>query len=325
MVAATDSPQVVIHAEALTRIFRDFWHRPKVRAVNAIQFDVFPGEVFGLLGPNGSGKTTTLRMILGLLNPTGGTLTVFGRSPRDVACKAQIGYLPEESCFYPYLTARETLDFYGRLFDLSRVERQTCIDQLLAMTALKDAQHRPVGEFSRGMARRLGLAQALINDPDLIVLDEPTAGLDPLGCRQVKDLILTLAKRGKTVMLSSHLLADVEHVCDRVAIMDNGAILVQGRIRDLLEQPERSRLTFPALAPDRLEIILQALRRETGADPKVDHPALTLEQFFIETVGRRRPEAAAPTGGAQGQGVAEFLKSQPKQTSNTQHPTSNVE
>lgn len=316
--------ETVVHAEALTRIFRDFWRRPKVRAVNAIQFDVHPGEVFGLLGPNGSGKTTTLRMILGLLNPTSGTLTVFGRSPREVACKARIGYLPEESCLYPYLTAKETLDFYGRLFALSRQKRQTCIDQLLVMTALQDAQHRPVGEFSKGMARRLGLAQALINDPDLIVLDEPTAGLDPLGCRQVKDLILTMAKRGKTVVLSSHLLSDVEHVCDRVAIMDNGAILVQGRIRDLLEQSERSRLTFPALPPERLEIILQALRRETGADPEVDHPALTLEQFFIETVGRNKPEPAASTGGAQGQGVAAFLKANTRQTSNIQHPTSNV-
>ncbi|MBI2438940.1 MAG: ABC transporter ATP-binding protein [Lentisphaerae bacterium] len=304
----------VIHAETLTRIFRDFWRRPKVCAVNAVSFDVQPGEVFGLLGPNGSGKTTTLRMILGLLNPTRGTLTVFGRSPRDVATKARLGYLPEESCLYPYLTARETLNFYGRLFDLSRPKRQAHIDQLLAMSALQLSQHRPVSEFSRGMARRLGLAQALINDPDLIVLDEPTAGLDPIGCRQVKDLILTLARRGKTVILSSHLLADVEHVCDRVAIMDNGAILVQGRIRDLLEQPDRCRLTFPALPAERLASVLQALRRETGDTPEIDHPALTLEQFFIETISQTGHEKTV-SGGGPGQGVAEFLKSQPKQTS----------
>ena len=325
MVALTDSPQPVIHAEALTKIFRDFWRRPKVRAVNAIAFDVRAGEVFGLLGPNGSGKTTTLRMILGLLTPTRGTLAVFGRSPRDVASKARIGYLPEESCLYPYLTAREILNFYGRLFNLRRAARQTCIDQLLEMTGLQHAQHRSVGEFSKGMARRVGLAQALINDPDLIVLDEPTAGLDPVGCRQVKDLILTLARRGKTVILSSHLLADVEHVCDRVAIMGDGVILVQGRVRDLLEQPDRCRLTFPTLAPDRLEAVLQALRRETGAAPAVDHPTRTLEQFFIETIGQVRSEPTAPTGVAPTGGVAEFLKSQPKQTSNAQHRTSNVE
>jgi len=307
MVASTDSSQVVIHAEALTKIFRDFWHRPKVRAVNAIAFDVRAGEVFGLLGPNGSGKTTTLRMILGLLTPTRGTLSVFGRSPRDVESKARIGYLPEESCLYPYLTARETLNFYGRLFNLRRAARQTCIDQLLEMTGLQHAQHRPVGEFSKGMARRVGLAQALINDPDLIVLDEPTAGLDPMGCRQVKDLILTLARRGKTVILSSHLLADVEHVCDRVAIMGDGVILVQGRVRELLEQHDRCRLTFPALAPDRLEAVLQALRRETGSNPAVDHPTLSMEQFFIETIGQVRPETAAPTGATPTEGVAEFL------------------
>jgi ABC-2 type transport system ATP-binding protein len=325
MVISTDSPQIVIHAEGLTRIFRDFWHRPKVRAVNAIAFDVRAGEVFGLLGPNGSGKTTTLRMILGLLTPTRGTLSVFGRSPRDVESKARIGYLPEESCLYPYLTAREILNFYGRLFNLRRAARRECIDQLLEMTGLQHAQHRSVGEFSKGMARRVGLAQALINDPDLIVLDEPTAGLDPVGCRQFKDLILTLARRGKTVILSSHLLADVEHVCDRVAIMGDGVILVQGRVRNLLEQHDRCRLTFPVMAPDRLEAVLQTLRRETGAEAVVDHPTRTLEQFFIETIGRVRPAPTTPTGVAPAEGVAEFLKRNTKQTSNTEHPTSNVE
>ncbi|MFA5043707.1 MAG: ABC transporter ATP-binding protein [Kiritimatiellia bacterium] len=319
------SSKGVIHAEGLTRVFRDFWHRPKVRAVNAIAFDVRAGEVFGLLGPNGSGKTTTLRMILGLLAPTRGTLAVFGRSPRDVESKARIGYLPEESCLYPYLTAREILNFYGRLFNLPRAARRTCIDQLLEMTGLQHAQHRPVGEFSKGMARRVGLAQALINDPDLIVLDEPTAGLDPVGCRQFKDLIMALARRGKTVILSSHLLADVEHVCDRVAIMGDGVILVQGRVRDLLEQHDRCRLTFPALAPGRLEAVLSALRRETGADPAVDHPTRTLEQFFIETVGQVRPESTAPTGVAPAAGVAEFLKKDAKQTPNIEHRTSNIE
>jgi len=176
------------------------------------------------------------------------------------------------------------------------------------MTGLQHAQHRSVGEFSKGMARRVGLAQALINDPDLIVLDEPTAGLDPVGCRQVKDLILTLARRGKTVILSSHLLADVENICDRVAIMSDGVILIQGCVHDLLEQPDHCRLTFPTLAPDRLDAVLQVLRRETGADPAVDHPTRTLEQFFIETVGQARPESTTPTGVAPTEGVAEFLK-----------------
>ena len=189
----------IIRASELTKVFRDFWHRPKVRAVDHITFSVARGEVFGLLGPNGSGKSTTIKLILGLLHPSHGQLAVLGHSPRDVKSKARVGYLPEESYLYPYLTSEETLDFYGRLFDLSPAERRNRIGQLLDMIGLGHARHRVVGEFSKGMARRIGLAQALINDPDLVVLDEPTSGLDPIGCRQMKDLIRTLAARGKTV------------------------------------------------------------------------------------------------------------------------------
>jgi len=303
---APDRLPAVIRAEGLTKIFRDFWHRPKVCAVNGIRLAVQPGEVFGLLGPNGSGKSTTLRLVLGLLNPTRGTLAVLGRAPRDVRSKARIGYLPEESSLYPYLTARETLEFYGRLFALRGPARRARIGQLLEMTGLSHAQRRPVGEFSKGMARRVGLAQALINDPDLVVLDEPTSGLDPVGCRQFKDLIRTLARRGKTVLLSSHLLADVEDVCDRIAIMNNGAILVEGRVRDLLVRPDRCRLTIPALEPGLLGQVRDTLLRLTGAAPEVDHPRRTLEQFFIDTIGRG-PEEAAPTGAAPRDGVADFL------------------
>ncbi len=308
MTQERDNRQPVISARGLTKVFRDFWQRPKVQAVAGITFDVHPGEVFALLGPNGSGKTTTLRLILGLLHPTAGSLTVFGRTPRAVAVKARIGYLPEESSLYPYLTARETLAFYGRLFALRRATRRRRAGQLLDMTGLRHAQNRPVGEYSKGMARRIGLAQALINDPDLVVLDEPTAGLDPIGCRQVKDLIRALARRGKTVLLSSHLLADVADVCDRLAIMSDGVIRVQGRVRDLLERQDRCRLTFPALPPERLAVVRDLLRRETGADPELDRPVLTLEQFFLETVERARTQSAeASTGADEGAGLAEFL------------------
>ncbi len=297
----------VIQAENLTKVFRDFWHRPKVRAVNGIGFEVQAGQVFGLLGPNGSGKSTTLKMILGLLYPTKGRLRVLGRSPRDVKAKARVGYLPEESYLYPYLTCEETLDFYGRLFDLDGRERKERIGQLLDMIGLQHARRRLVGEFSKGMARRIGLAQALINDPDLIVLDEPTAGLDPIGCRQVKDLILTLARRGKSVLLSSHLLADVEDVCDRIAILYNGRIQASGPIRDLLEERTRTQVTLPELPADALQRVLTALREALGAEPQVEHPRRDLEQFFLDVVEKARRGAVESSGVGPSAGTAKYL------------------
>jgi ABC-2 type transport system ATP-binding protein len=300
--------EAVVQAENLTKVFRDFWHRPKVTAVNGISFEVRPGEVFGLLGPNGSGKSTTLKMILGLLHPTRGRLRVLGRSPREVKAKARIGYLPEESYLYPYLTSEETLHFYGKLFDLPRTERYERIGQLLDMIGLKHARRRRVGEFSKGMARRIGLAQALINDPDLVVLDEPTAGLDPIGCRQVKDLIVTLARRGKTVLLSSHLLADVEDVCQRVAIMYNGRIQAMGTIDELLEVKSRYRITMPPELPaPAFREVLARLRDALGCEPEVDHPRRDLEQVFLAVVEQARRGAVESTGVGQEAGVADYL------------------
>jgi ABC-2 type transport system ATP-binding protein len=278
-----------------------------VRAVNAVDFEVRPGEIFGLLGPNGSGKSTILKMTLGLLAPSRGQLQVFGLSPRHVRTKARIGYLPEESTLYPFLTAEEILAFYAELFDLDRAERRRRIDQLLDMVGLGHARRRQVGEFSKGMLRRIGLAQALINDPDLVVLDEPTSGLDPVGCRQVKDLILALTRRGKTVLISSHLLADVEDICDRVAILCDGHIVVQGAIRELLERRESQRLVFSDLPAERLAKVLEVLRRETGLNPAVDHPARTLEEFFLEAVAQARRQAPQATGVAATDGLAEYL------------------
>ncbi|MFH0954336.1 MAG: ABC transporter ATP-binding protein [Verrucomicrobiota bacterium] len=300
-------PEPIIAAEHLTKVFRDFWHRPKVRAVSDLTFEVQSGQVFGLLGPNGSGKSTTLKMILGLLHPTHGHLRVLGRSPRDVKTKSRVGYLPEESYLYPYLTSEETLDFYGKLFDLNTAERRARIAQLLDMIGLPHARHRVVGEFSKGMARRIGLAQALINDPDLVILDEPTSGLDPLGCRQVKDLILTLARRGKTVLLSSHLLADVEDVCDRIAILYNGRIQAMGPIRDLLEVRSRYRLTIPELPPDAMQKVLAAVREIVGKEPEVEHPRRDLEQFFLEVVAKARESATEQSGVGPSEGVARYL------------------
>ena len=298
----------VLQVDQVTKIFRDFWHRPHVTAVREVSFEVRPGEVFGLLGPNGSGKSTLIKMMLGLLHPTRGQLRVLGRSPRDVKTKARVGYLPEESYLYPYLTSEETLDFYGRLFDLTRRERRARMDQLLDMIGLQHARRRTVGEFSKGMARRIGLAQALINDPDVVILDEPTSGLDPLGCRQMKDLILTLARRGKTVLMTSHLLADVEDVCDRLVILYNGRIQASGSVRELLEERGQSRILLPAeLPPETLQRVLTEVRAILGREPDVDHPRKDLEQFFLEVVARARSATVENTGAAAGHSVADYL------------------
>jgi ABC-2 type transport system ATP-binding protein len=224
----------VVECVGLTKVFQDFWGRDKVLAVDHLDLEVLPGEVFGLLGPNGSGKSTTIKMLLGLLYPTSGAARVFGRPPTDTAVKARIGFMPEESYLYRYLNAFETLDYYGRLFKLDRHERRRRTEQLIDMVGLKRAGRRPVGTYSKGMARRIGLAQALINDPDFLILDEPTTGLDPVGTRQIKDVIEILGQRGKTVLLCSHLLADVQDVCDRVGIMYGGREQAHGLVGDLL-------------------------------------------------------------------------------------------
>jgi ABC-2 type transport system ATP-binding protein len=237
-----------------------------------------------------------MKLLLGLLHPTGGRLTVLGAPPRDVQVKGRIGYMPEESSLYPFLTAAETLDFVGRLFPLSSAERRRRRDELLEMVGLAHARDRLVGEFSKGMARRVCLAQALINDPDLILLDEPTSGLDPIGCRQVKDCMQALASRGKTIVLSSHLLGDVEDVCDRIAILYNGMLAALGGVGELLEEQNQMRIFMPALPPERRAPLMAWLAEQTGAEPRWDHPRRNLEQFFLETVRQARDQAPAQTG-----------------------------
>src|SRR6184192_294069 len=283
------SSDVVVAVRGLTKVFKDFWGRPKARAVDNVDFEVRKGEVFGLLGPNGSGKSTTVKLILGLLYPTKGHIEVFGHSPRHVATKARIGYLPEESYLYRYLNSRETLDFFGNLFELPKRDRENRAEQLLEMVGLSQTQLRAVGEFSKGMQRRIGLAQALINDPDLVILDEPTSGLDPIGCREVKDLILALARRGKTVILSSHLLSDVEDVCDRVVIYYGGRIQAAGPLKDLLAKPDSIRLTMPPLSRETMQRILEMIRHDVAEDKvQVDNPTQNLESYFLDVVQKAR-------------------------------------
>src|SRR5438067_2111109 len=301
--------EIIVSVRGLTKVFKDFWNRPKARAVDNVDFDVRRGEVFGLLGPNGSGKSTTVKLLLGLLYPTKGRIEVFGHSPRHVASKSRIGYLPEESYLYRYLNSRETLNFFGNLFRLPKGDRENRAEQLLEMVGLSQTRTRAVGEFSKGMQRRIGLAQALINDPDLVILDEPTSGLDPIGCREVKDLILALARRGKTVILSSHLLTDVEDVCDRVVIYYGGKIHAMGTLKELLATPDAIRITSPALPRETMERVLAMIRKDVAEDKvRVDTPTQNLENYFLEVVRKARQAAAETSGATSGATVAAYLR-----------------
>lgn len=302
--------ETIVQCRGLTKVFHDFWMRGRVRAVDAIDLDVHRGEIFGLLGPNGSGKSTTIKLALGLLHPTHGTVAVFGQRPSSVAAKRKIGYLPEESYLYRFLNARETLDYYGRLFYQNRTQRRQRIDMLLDMVGLASVQRRPVGEYSKGMQRRIGLAQALINDPDLLVLDEPTTGLDPIGTRQVKDLIHELSRRGKTVILCSHLLADVEDVCDRVAIMFGGKIHKEGTIDALLTRAGTTAIQTDDLDAATIAKVEKVLEANGHHITSLDRPRQHLDSLFLDIV-HEALEHGDPTSGARGDGpLARFLVSE---------------
>lgn len=223
----------VIELKDVRKTFRDFWLRPTVAAVDGLSLQVRGGEVFGLLGPNGSGKSTTIKMILGLLDPSGGSIELFGKPPRSIAARRRLGYLPELSYLHPFLTAKETLMYYAGLCGLKHGVAAERTKQLLEMVGLTDAAKRPVGGFSKGMARRVALAAALIGKPELLVLDEPTSGLDPVSTKEVKTLVKALASGGMTVLMTSHLLADAEDVCDRVMILNHGKSVAEGRVDEL--------------------------------------------------------------------------------------------
>lgn len=302
----------VIQTMGLTKVFRDFWGHQKVIAVDDLDLEVRPQEVFGLLGPNGSGKSTTIKMLLGLLYPTRGRARVLGSLPGDVKTNARIGYLPEESYLYPFLNASETLDFYGRLFGLPRQQRRKRIDSLLEMVGLASAVHRPIGEYSKGMIRRIGLAQALINDPDLLILDEPTAGLDPIGTRQIKDLVRELGRRGKTVLLCSHLLADVEDVCDRICILYGGKVQAEGTVKDMLTRGRFTQIVSPALSKQTLNKIENIIRDEYSEGNQqiiVSTPRDKLEDVFLKIVSEAQAAEVETSGAMMGAGVSDFLTS----------------
>jgi ABC-2 type transport system ATP-binding protein len=279
-----NDPELVIEAKNLTKVYHDFWGRPRLKALDALTMDVRRGEVFAIIGPNGSGKTTTMKLLLGLLFPSEGEAKVLGRPPTDVATKARIGFLPEESYLYRFLNADETLDFYGRLFNIDAPTRRKRIDELIDRFGMTRARKRQIREYSKGMVRRISFAQALINDPEVVFLDEPTSGLDPISQREMKDLILELRSKGKTVFLSSHLLADVQEICDRIAIIHEGKLKEYGAVKDILVRRDHVTMTFRNLNDD-ARAKLEELARQQGA-AVVDSRATveTLEDVFLRIV-----------------------------------------
>jgi ABC-2 type transport system ATP-binding protein len=292
------SPDVIIETRSLSKVYRDFWGRQKVRALKALDLEVRRGEIFGLLGPNGSGKTTTIKLLLGLLFPTSGQALVFGKDATDVSKNERLGYLPEESYLYRFLNADETLEFYGRLFDMPASVRKERAAALIEMVGLSHARRRQLREYSKGMTRRIGLAQALINDPELILLDEPTSGLDPIGTREMKDLIIRLKEQGKTVIMSSHLLADVQDVCDRIAILHQGELKELGRVDALLKVRDETEIRARGLTDACKEEIRAVIARHQGAQLlEMGNPTSTLEDLFLNIV---RDSEARPGRRAKG-------------------------
>ena len=308
----SESDQHAIETISLTKIFGDWWGRAKVIAVDQLDLKIRYNEIYGLLGPNGSGKTTTLKMLLNLLHPTKGRTLVLGGSGLTAKISERIGYLPEDSYLYRYLTARETLDFYGRIFDLPAGVRKSRIDTLLEMVGLTGMANRPVGTYSKGMARRIGLAQALINDPELLILDEPTSGMDPIGTRQMKDLLRHLAKRGKTILLCSHLLADVEDVCDRIGILYGGRMQVEGTVASLLQHRDEKQILTGRISTEALDRIRRIVESEK-ASYAVNSPMDKLEEFFIRTVVSAQEQELPTSGVMSTTGIGGFLADEPEE------------
>ena len=295
-------PDTVIETRNLTKVYRDFWGRQKVRALKALDLEIRRGEVFGLLGPNGSGKTTTIKLLLGLLFPTSGQALVFGRDATDVTKNERIGYLPEESYLYRFLNAEETLDFYGRLFNMSATVRRRRAAELIKRVGLSKAKRRQLKEYSKGMTRRIGLAQALINDPELILLDEPTTGLDPIGTREMKDMILELRGQGKTIVMCSHLLADVQDVCDRIGILYQGELKELGRVDSLLKLRDVTEFRASGLSEAAQEEIKAVIERHDGELIFAGNPTSTLEELFLRIIAESEARPGRRVRGGTGDG-----------------------
>src|SRR6059036_1264629 len=274
-----------IAVRGLTKIFPVPFHRQSITAVRDLDLRVEPGEVFGLLGPNGTGKSTTLKIILGLVSPTRGRTEIFGRDSRLVESRVAVGFLPENPYFYKYLTGEETLRFFGRLCGLGGARLRERINELLDLVGLTKARKQRLGTYSKGMLQRIGLAQALIHHPKLLVLDEPTAGVDPAGSREIRDLILRLKQRGITVMLCSHLLSQVQEICDRIGIMHHGLLVREGRLRELIAIENQTELVIADASSDLIEEIESFISRSNAKLLERRTSTTTLERLFLESTG----------------------------------------
>jgi ABC-2 type transport system ATP-binding protein len=278
-----------IQTRQLTKVYPGFWKSQQVLALWQLNLQVLQGEIFGLLGPNGSGKTTTIKLLLGLINPTAGDALVMGQRAGDQNTRRRIGYLPEESYLYRFLNARQTLDFYARLFNMNRAQRRRAVDYYLDFVGLEPAvRGRRIGTYSKGQTRRVALAQALLNNPDLIIMDEPTSGLDPVGMLEIKGMIGRLKQAGKTVLLSSHQLADVEDVCDRLVILYRGQVELGGALADLLERREVFQLEARAVSPELQEKLIAVARGNGAQDIRTGRPRVRLEDLFKRLVDAKR-------------------------------------
>jgi ABC-2 type transport system ATP-binding protein len=277
-----------VQIDNLTKVFPVPLRRQRVTAVRNLSFEVRPGEVYGLLGPNGSGKSTTLKILLGLVTPNHGRAMIFGQDSRDYHSRRDVGFLPENPYFYKFLTAAETLRFYGKVCGMGGTLLNKRIDELIHLVGLEDARDRRIGGFSKGMLQRIGLAQALIQDPRLVVLDEPTAGVDPAGSHQIRDLILDLKKRGKTVLLTSHLLEQVQEICDRVGIMARGEMIREGALGELVSVKNQTEFVIENATPEIRSQIEHLLQNSPAKLLATRQPQRSLESVFLELTATDR-------------------------------------
>ena len=266
----------------VTKVFSIPLQRRSVVAVRDLNLEVSSGQIYGLLGPNGSGKSTTLKIILGLISPTRGKIEIFGQDSQQVASRESVGFLPENPYFYKYLTGAETLCFYGKLCGLRGAKLRRRVEELLELVGLTSARDRRLGSYSKGMLQRIGLAQAIVQEPKLVVLDEPTAGVDPVGTREIRDLILDLKRRGITILLSSHLLGQMQEICDRVGILANGALVREGALSDLLAIENQTDVVLEDASP-RLLCEIETLAAKSGARLiEQSRSRTSLERLFLD-------------------------------------------
>jgi len=274
-----------ISIQKVTKVFPIPFRREHVVAVKDLSLEVSPGQVYGLLGPNGSGKSTTMKIVLGLVTPTTGRTEIFGRDSTSVESREEVGFLPENPYFYKYLTGAETLHFYGKLCGLRGARLKERAKELLDLVGLEGAANRRIGGYSKGMLQRIGLAQALVQEPRLLVLDEPTAGVDPAGSREIRDLILDFKKRGLTVLLCSHLLGQVQEICDRIGILHQGALVREGRLDDLISIQSQTELILENATPELLAQLEETISRSSARVVEKRKPQTTLERYFLEVTG----------------------------------------